>query len=506
MEWKADHRSEYLSIESASRAGNSLKQAAKYLSKPGLISLGGGLPSSEYFPFDSLSITTPTPPHFGEADVSVTGATLTAGKHDLAEDKGIFDIATAFNYGQGTGAAQLLRWVTEHTELVHNPPYADWSCTLSIGSTSALDMTLRMLSQPGDHIISEEYTFATAVETAEPMGVKVVGVSMDAEGLLPAALDEVLSNWDRQEHAGARKPFLLYTVPTGQNPTGATQSLERRREIYAVSQKHDLIIIEDEPYYFLQMQPYTGPGAPDAPLPKSHEEFLESVVPSYLSMDVDGRVLRMDSFSKIVTPGSRVGWITAPDQLVERYRRHADVSTQGPSGISQLVLFKLLDEHWGHEGFLDWLIHIRVEYTRRRDAILEACETYLPKDLVTWVPPMAGMFVSHPLSSFLHLPRFPLTLLPCSSGFESRPQPTSLPLFPSRSSRRASSWRALMRARLLCAAAGSMPMHPWLVRRSFSVSPTHLRRPIRSTRPSGDLAMPCGRALAWRKTGRSRTV
>lgn len=334
---------------------------------------------------------------FSSAEMHDSGVVVEAGKHDLAEDKSIFDIATAFNYGNGTGAAQLLRWIVEHTELVHKPPYADWSCTMSVGSTSATDMALRMFTQRGDYILSEEYTFATAVETAAPMGVRVAGVRMDEQGLLPygpGGLDDVLANWDADgKRGGARKPFLLYTVPTGQNPTGATQGTKRRRDIYRVAQKHDLYILEDEPYYFLQMQPYTGPGAPDIPPPKSHEEFLKSLVPSLLSMDVDGRVMRFDSFSKVIAPGSRVGWVTASAQVVERYFKHADVSTQGPSGMSQLILFKLLDEHWGHGGYLDWLVHIRMEYTKRRDCVLEACEKYLPKEIVSWKPPMAGMFV-----------------------------------------------------------------------------------------------------------------
>ncbi|KAF1992113.1 aromatic amino acid aminotransferase 1 [Aulographum hederae CBS 113979] len=384
---------DYLSAEAVRRQGNSLKQAAKYLGKPGLISLGGGLPSSEYFPFDSLSFVAPSVPKFSEAETKTDGVTVTAGKHDLQEEKGIFDISTAFNYGQGTGSAQLLRWITEHTELVHHPPYQDWLCTMTVGSTSALDMVLRLMTEPGDYILSEEYTFATAVETASPMGVKVFGVPMDAEGLLPEKMDEILSNWtSATTPSGARKPHLLYTVPSGQNPTGATQGAQRRRDIYTVCQKHNIYILEDEPYYFLQMQPYTGADAPDVPPPKTHEEFLTSLVPSLLSMDVDGRVMRMDSFSKVISPGSRVGWITASEQIVEKYRMHADVSTQGPSGMSQLILFKLLDEHWGHGGFLDWLVHIRMEYTRRRNVILSACETHLPRSIVSWQPPMAGMF------------------------------------------------------------------------------------------------------------------
>lgn len=377
--------------EAARRQGNSLKKAARFLATPGLISLGGGLPSSEYFPFSEMSLKVPALGHFSEAETDELGVTLTSGKHDLANDKSIYDIATAFNYGQGTGGAQLMRWIVEHTELVHRPPYSDWSCTMSIGSTSALDMALRMFTQPGDCILSEEYTFATAVETATPMNIKVIGVKMDAEGLLPESLDQILSEWDEKAR-GARRPFVLYTVPSGQNPTGATQGVQRRRDIYRVCQKHDVYILEDEPYYFLQMQPYTGPDAPDVPPPKTHEEFLKSLVPSLLSMDVDGRVMRMDSFSKVISPGSRVGWVTASQQIVDRYVKHADVSTQGPSGMSTLILFKLLDEHWGHPGYLDWLIHIRMEYTSRRNVILEACEKFLPKDIVSWKAPMAGMF------------------------------------------------------------------------------------------------------------------
>jgi aromatic amino acid aminotransferase I / 2-aminoadipate transaminase len=250
-----------------------------------------------------------------------------------------------------------------------------------------------MFTERGDYILSEEYTFATAVETALPMGVKVAGVKMDAEGLLPDSLDEMITNWDEKAR-GAKVPWLLYTVPSGQNPTGATQGTQRRKDIYKVCQKHDLYILEDEPYYFLQMQPYTGPNTPPVPLPSSHEAFIKALIPSYLSMDVDGRVLRLDSFSKVISPGTRVGWITGSEQIVERFVRHHEVSTQNPSGMAQIILYKLLDEAWGHGGYLDWLLYIRQEYTDRRDSICHACETYLPKQIASWNPPAAGMFVS----------------------------------------------------------------------------------------------------------------
>lgn len=385
-----------------------LKQAAKHLKKPGIISLGGGLPCPEYFPIDSLSMKVPVPPHFTEEATKRTGKTVTIGKHDVAEKPDAeYDLAIGLNYGQATGSAQMVRWVTEHTEIVHNPPYADWRACLTVGSTGALEQALRMLCDRnrGDAVLMDEFAFSTALETAEPLGIKVIGVAIDEQGLLPESMDEMLSEWDPKQHNGTRKPHVLYTVPSGQNPTGATMSEQRRRDVYEVCQKHDVFIIEDEPYYFLQMDPYVPGGASQqkapAPHPESIDEFLSSMIPSLLSMDVDGRVLRMDSFSKVTIPGSRMGWVTASEQIVERYIRHAEVASQGPAGLSQVVLHKLLDEHWGHEGYFRWLMNLRTEYTKRRNVILDACEDFLPKEVVEWCPPAAGMFVSY--LSQLHL-------------------------------------------------------------------------------------------------------
>ncbi|KAL9110282.1 MAG: hypothetical protein Q9227_005189 [Pyrenula ochraceoflavens] len=385
-----------LTGESHARAGSSLKGIAVHLKQPGMISLGGGLPSSEYFPFENLSMKVPKPPYFSEADTRHSGEDYTIGKHDVASGKSIFDLHIALNYGQSTGAAQLLRFVTEHTELVHNPPYRDWQCALTAGSTSALDMAFRMFCQRGDALLTEEYTFSTAVETARPLGIHVKGIAMDAEGLLPEHLDAMLSNWNPSLNNGARQPFILYTVPSGQNPTGATQSFERRKAILAVAEKHDLFILEDEPYYFLQMDPYPPSSSPQTTssttVSEPSDAFLKKLIPSYLSMSESGRVLRLDSFSKILAPGTRTGWITGPAQIVERYLHHAEVSVQNPSGISQVVVYKLLDEAWGHEGFLEWLKFIRAEYTARRNTMLQACEKFLPGEICSWVVPSAGMF------------------------------------------------------------------------------------------------------------------
>ncbi|TDZ26347.1 Aromatic amino acid aminotransferase [Colletotrichum orbiculare MAFF 240422] len=409
---KSQRWDNHLTAESLSRHPCSLKQAARHLKKPGLISLGGGLPSSAYFPFAELSVRVPTAPHFSESETISSGQVLTIGKYDTrdpATPDAEYDLSIALNYTQSTGSAQMMRFVTEHTELVYNPPYADWQCCQTVGSTAALEQTLRMFCDKdrNDSVLTEEYSFSTALETISPLGVKAFGVPVDAEGLLPDEMDRILSTWDPAARDGRRKPHLLYTVPSGQNPTGATQSAARRKAVYAVAQKHDLYIIEDEPYYFLQMQPYTpssadAPSSSPPPPPASVTEFLQTLIPSLLSMDTDGRVLRMDSFSKVLVPGSRLGWITASAQVVERFVRHAEVANQGPSGFSQVAVWKLLDETWGHEGYLQWLMNLRLEYTQRRNWLLAACERHLPTDVVSWTPPVAGMFLWLTINHSLH--------------------------------------------------------------------------------------------------------
>lgn len=349
------------------------------------------------FPFAEIGIKIPTVPNFSEKETAQSGVTETIGKYDVQDDKSEYDLSIALNYGQATGSAQMMRFLTEHTEIICQPPYADWGICQTIGSTGALEQALRMFCDKDrrDCVLTEEFSFSSALETIEPLGVGVAGTAIDSEGIVPEAMDSLLSSWDEAAR-GFRKPHLLYTVPSGQNPTGATQSLERRQAIYAVAQKHDLMIIEDEPYYFLQMEPY---GQAQAAPAKSVDEFVSSLVPSYVNLDTDGRVMRLDSFSKVLVPGSRLGWVVAPQQLIERYQRHAEVASQGPSGFSQVILHKLLDETWGHEGYLKWLMNLRQEYTQKRNALIAACEKHLPRDLVSWTPPEAGMFVSSSCSA-----------------------------------------------------------------------------------------------------------
>jgi DNA-binding transcriptional MocR family regulator len=207
-------------------------------------------------------------------------------------------------------------------------------------------------------------------------------------------------------HISCKTCILLTTYSIGQNPTSGTTSIQRRKELYALCSKYDVIIIEDEPYWYLQYPSATGKEAEarGTPLPAAQAahkfdkstgyEYLDSLVPSYLNFDPDGRVLRLDTFSKTVAPGCRLGWITGQPGIIERILRITESSTQQPSGFVQSMVAELLigpqpvaaefakkskaDQlafsGWQIDGWVRWLAGLRGSYERRMNrmsAILE---------------------------------------------------------------------------------------------------------------------------------------
>jgi DNA-binding transcriptional MocR family regulator len=291
-----------------------------------------------------------------------------------------------------------------HGEIPYDSPQIIMSC----GSTDSISKSMMMLLDPDEFLLTEEYAFGTAIGTMEPWGVQAVPIKMDDMGMLPGALREALENWDDQR---GRRPHVLYTITMGQNPTGGVLSLDHRKEIYKICQDFDICIVEDDPYWYLQF---------DRPLSDSRKTkdgkypFLQSMTPSYLKIDTDGRVIRLDTFSKTVAPGCRCGWITAQPLFIERMTRHAENTTQQPSGFVQSMLASLL-KTWTLDGWVAWLEGLRDQYEHRRnvmcDALAQGIEggavlirevdsfegDYLhvsaPTTLCTFVKPAGGMFV-----------------------------------------------------------------------------------------------------------------
>lgn len=197
----------------------------------------------------------------------------------------------------------------------------------------------------------------------------------------------------------------------GHNPTGGVLPLERRKEIYSICSEYDVIIVEDDPYWYLQFpsaeveeararnQPAPSPSESDLASTlekKSGYPFLDSLAPSFLNIDVDGRVVRLDTFSKTVAPGCRMGWITAAPEIVERLLRVSETSTQQPSGFVQVVIAEAImgsqpeaaraafaatpARHqaafagWRVDGWVRWLEGLRGEYERRMNTMCSILE------------------------------------------------------------------------------------------------------------------------------------
>ncbi|KAE9377414.1 PLP-dependent transferase [Stipitochalara longipes BDJ] len=392
---KAEGRSlsHRFSIESRNFFGSTLKKSANQIFKSRMIPLGTGRPTAELYPWDSVAFNAASI-HLGITNSGNEGAIIEPRPHTIVKCGGDYDIARGLNYGHAAGSQALLRFITEHVEVVHNPPYKNWGTCLSCGSTSALEVALRIFCNRGDSILTESYTYPGLIEAAHLLGVHTFGIEMDAGGLIPEDLERTLHTWD--ESRGPR-PTVLYMIPSGQNPTGATQSLQRKKAIYQVAEYYDLVVIEDDPYYFLGTDLGIDP-VKDSNI-KNREDltttsgYLAGLTPSLLALDKSGRVVRLDSFSKILAPGLRAGWVTASDQIIEKFIAYYEVSTGAVSGPTQLMLWDLLDATWGHLGFFSWLEQLSVRYRTRLRILLKACDRYFPKEVCKWVPPQNGMFL-----------------------------------------------------------------------------------------------------------------
>lgn len=393
----------FLSEEAKRRKDSPLKSAFKYFKQPGMTFLGGGLPHPSYFPFSKITAEVPKAP-FEEG----IAANLNEKNKDIVEvykakgdntQANAVELERALQYGYTEGFHELVDFLKEHTEMIHKVPYEDWDLICTIGNTLSWDATLRTFTNPGDAILVEEYSFSSALEAASALGVNTIPVMMDDKGIIPEALNKQLDQW-----VGA-KPKFLYTICTGQNPTGSSLSSERRKAIYDIACKHDILIVEDEPYYFLQMDTYTSDVNQRAGKGSwTQEEFINLLIPSFLSFDVEGRVIRLESFSKVIAPGTRLGWIVGQKTLLERYIRVEEVSQQNPSGLSQSLVNGLL-QRWGQKGYLEWLMNMRIEYTHKRDVSIDCLNRKMPQHLVHYIPPTAGMFFTFSLDATKH-PKF----------------------------------------------------------------------------------------------------
>ncbi|XP_077333331.1 kynurenine/alpha-aminoadipate aminotransferase, mitochondrial isoform X1 [Lithobates pipiens] len=351
----------FLTAVSAARKPSPIRALTELLmrSPPSTISLAGGIPNPNTFPFKAASITLDD------------GTAIEIGESLMKK---------ALQYSATPGIPELVSWLKDLQKKMHNPPTLSYSpekgqmelCVTS-GSQEGLSKVFEMLVNPGDNVLLDTPTYSGTISAVRPLGCNLIGVPTDQHGMIPTALKDILSRWRPEDATNPEKnnPKVLYTIPNGGNPTGASLTEERKIEIYQIAREYDLIIVEDDPYYFLQ--------------------FNKPWAPSFLSMDVDGRVIRADSMSKVLSSGLRIGFLTGPKPLIERIILHMQVSTLQTSTFTQIITYQLLQK-WGVEGFLEHIDRVIQFYKSQKDAMLASADKWLT-GLAEWHSPSAGMFL-----------------------------------------------------------------------------------------------------------------
>uniref|UniRef100_A0A8C2MBL8 Kynurenine/alpha-aminoadipate aminotransferase, mitochondrial n=1 Tax=Cricetulus griseus TaxID=10029 RepID=A0A8C2MBL8_CRIGR len=324
-----------------------------------LISLAPGSPNPTMFPFKTATFT-------------VENGNTIQFKEDM--------IKRALQYSPSYGIPELLSWLKQLQIKLHNPPTVHYPPTqgqmdicITSGCQDGLCKVFEMLISPGDIILINEPLYTGVLYAIKPLGSNIINVPSDEHGIIPEGLKKILSQWKPEDSRDPTKktPKLLYTIPNGNNPTGYSLTGDRKKEIYELARKYDFLIIEDDPYYFLQ--------------------FDKPWVPTFLSMDVDGRVIRADTFSKILSSGLRVGFMTGPKSLIERIVLHTQVSSMHSCTLSQLMISQLLYQ-WGEDGFLAHIDRVIDFYRDQKNAVLEAADKWL-SGLAEWHAPKAGLFL-----------------------------------------------------------------------------------------------------------------
>ena len=276
------------------------------------------------------------------------------------------------------------------TAAAHGVPISpDWNMLISTGSQDAIVKMLDVVLDDGDTLLVENPTYPGTLAALKAMNIKLFGTDMDAEGMDVSKLRVMLDEWNSNAATkDEKKPKVIYVIPTGQNPSGATLSNARRSELYKIAQDHDLLILEDDPYWHLQLHPYKSSVSPPSAL---SEEVVHEQIRSLFSMDCDGRVVRFDSLSKVVSSGLRIGYATGPTPLIYQLELVQQASSLHTSGVAQAIVLSLLNS-LGADGWHKHVAAVQDFYSQRRDVFIRACETHLT-GLAEWHAPKAGMFV-----------------------------------------------------------------------------------------------------------------
>lgn len=317
----------------AQMRASEIRELLKLAGQRDVISFGGGLPPNECFPLEELE----------------------AACARVLRERG----PQALQYSPTEGCPSLRRAVAARAARALEVDVEPEAVLITAGSQQALDLTGKVFLDEGDVLFCESPTYLAAIAAFRAFRPRFVEVPSDAEGMVIDALGQGLAAEERAR--------FVYVIPDFQNPSGRTWSLARRRQLLALAARHRIPVIEDSPYAELRFE-----GGP---------------LPALKTMDQEDLVIHLGTFSKILSPGLRVAWMTAPPPVLEKYvlaKQGTDLNT---SAFTQLVLEAYLEA-----GGLDRHVEqVRTACRRRRDAMIEALEREMPG--VAFTRPRGGMFL-----------------------------------------------------------------------------------------------------------------
>ncbi|HEY5187601.1 MAG TPA: PLP-dependent aminotransferase family protein, partial [Solirubrobacteraceae bacterium] len=271
--------------------------------------------------------------------------------------------ARSLQYGPTEGLQVLKRCIADVMAAEGTHIDAD-DVLVTTGGQQVIDLVCKTLIDPGDVIVAEAPTYPGAVPTFCAYQADVVQVTMDRDGM---RIDQLLETLDELDRTG-RRPKFIYTVPNFHNPAGVTMSLQRRRDLVRIAAERELLVLEDNPYGLLR---YEG-----------------TALPTLRSLDGGEFVIYASTFSKILSPGVRLGWTTAPPPVLQKMsigKQSADLCS---SSVSQCFVAAYFDSGPWHE-YVRSLIEI---YRRRRDVMLDSLAEHFPRE-AEWTHPEGGLFI-----------------------------------------------------------------------------------------------------------------
>jgi 2-aminoadipate transaminase len=306
----------------------------------------------------------------GKKMIGLTGGMYDEGSFPWREIKNIIiessenDWRVMLQYG-GTAGLKLLRenlseFMKKHE--IHFDPYKE--IILTTGSQEALDLVTRVFIDKGDIIVVGSPTYLAALSAFKTVKPEIRTTKLDKYGIVPNALEDVL----KQIRSEGKQVKLLYIIPNFQNPTSSMMPPERRQKIIELAKKYDFLIFEDDPYGYISFE---------EPMPKPIKAY-----------DFEGRVMYTSTFSKIVSPGMRIGWLVAHKDFIAKMIEAKTRINISSSLMSQYVAAKLLEN-----GVVDKQIDKMIKvYRKKRDIMLETMESAFPEEAI-WFEAKGGLFL-----------------------------------------------------------------------------------------------------------------